>query len=426
MNHRLFPATVAVLAFIAFAGLASGFPPSLPLSGQAYAQTQASTAPAPSESVARANSAPQFPSGETGVRNVDENTPSYGNIGAPVTATDPDNDTLTYSLENAGASHFAIVRSTGQLQAGAPLDYETRSSYTVKVIATDPSGATAKIPVTINVNNVDEPGKVSLTWTKPQVDTEVEASLADPDGAVSSVTWQWAKADAKEGNYADISGATLATYTPVDEDVSKYLRATASYTDPLGSPKTARSAAAYVKPVPDPNQTPEFRVNTSGGYGCGRWDGVTADVCVHVHRNASAGSGIYYPAYVHITDHDEVRYSLSGRDAGLFSIGPSRGDLYTKNAHAYDAPGPDGKFEITITATDPSGKSDSIKPESTEGGPSGQGPEASRRCSCASGIMVLKHETHPRKGAPNRCHHATTPTASVSPSTITAWWPMPG
>ena len=34
--------------------------------------------------------------------------------------------------------------------------------------------------------------------------------------------------------------------------------------------------------------------------------------------------------------------------------------------------------------------------------------------------MVLKHETHPRKGAPNRCYHATTPTASVSPSTITA------
>ena len=32
----------------------------------------------------------------------------------------------------------------------------------------------------------------------------------------------------------------------------------------------------------------------------------------------------------------------------------------------------------------------------TEGGPSGQRPEVSRRCSCASGIMVLKHETDPR------------------------------
>ena len=35
-------------------------------------------------------------------------------------------------------------------------------------------------------------------------------------------------------------------------------------------------------------------------------------------------------------------------------------------------------------------------------------------------------KTDPGKGAPNRCNHATTPTASVSPSTTAAWWPMPG
>ena len=35
-------------------------------------------------------------------------------------------------------------------------------------------------------------------------------------------------------------------------------------------------------------------------------------------------------------------------------------------------------------------------------------------------------KTDPGKGAPNRCYHATTPTASVSPSTTAAWWPMPG
>ena len=35
--------------------------------------------------------------------------------------------------------------------------------------------------------------------------------------------------------------------------------------------------------------------------------------------------------------------------------------------------------------------------------------------------MVLKRKTGPRKGAPNRCYHATNPTASASPSTTTAW-----
>ena len=34
---------------------------------------------------------------------------------------------------------------------------------------------------------------------------------------------------------------------------------------------------------------------------------------------------------------------------------------------------------------------------------SGRRPEAARRCSCASGIMVLQQQTGPGKGAPNRC-----------------------
>ena len=35
-------------------------------------------------------------------------------------------------------------------------------------------------------------------------------------------------------------------------------------------------------------------------------------------------------------------------------------------------------------------------------------------CSSESGIMGLKQEPNPGKGAPNRCYHATTPTVSVS------------
>ena len=52
--------------------------------------------------------------------------------------------------------------------------------------------------------------------------------------------------------------------------------------------------------------------------------------------------------------------------------------------------------------------------------------EGAKRCSSESGIMVLKQQTGPGKGALNRCYHATTPTVFASPSTITAWWPMPG
>ena len=370
MNSRMFFAAVAVLSVIVLAALSAALPSALLPGNTAYAQT---------------NSAPQFPSSETGTRTVDENTPWYQNIGDPVVATDPDDDKLTYSLENARTSPFTIDRFTGQLQTGAPLDYETQATYTAKVIAADrlepddPSRATDTITVTIDVNNVDEPGKVSLTWTRLQVGAEVEASLTDPDGNVSGVTWHWEK-PSDRSSWTAISTATQATYTPVEGDVNRYLRAVASYTDPLGAEKTAWSAAAFVKPVPDPNQTPDFRVNTGGGYDCRQ--GETADVCLYIKRHAPPGSEIHYPGYVYITDHDQVRYSIGGADAVKFRIGPLSGDLYTTDAHAYDNPGTDDKFEITITATDPSGRSDSIdvalRPSGSAGSPTVRGPEEIR------------------------------------------------
>ena len=106
-----------MLGFIALAGLFAALSFSLSSPSPAYAQ---------------ANSPPEFPSTETGARSVDENTPPYQDIGEPVTATDSDNDRLVYTLENARTSPFTIVRATGQLQVGQPLDYEDEDTYTVR------------------------------------------------------------------------------------------------------------------------------------------------------------------------------------------------------------------------------------------------------------------------------------------------------
>ena len=102
-----------------------------------------------------ANTAPAFASATTS-RSVSETASAGAGVGAPVTATDAENDTLTYTLGGADAGSFSIGGTTGQITVGAgtTLDYETRRSYTVVVTATDPSGESDTITVTISVTDV--------------------------------------------------------------------------------------------------------------------------------------------------------------------------------------------------------------------------------------------------------------------------------
>ena len=112
--------------------------------------------------------APVFVDDRT-TRSIAENTPAGVNIGSPVTATDADGDTLTYSLEGTDATTFSIVSSTGQLKTLEELDFETRNSYTVTVTVSD-GRFTASITVTITIIDVDEtpppkpePSRVSIS-----------------------------------------------------------------------------------------------------------------------------------------------------------------------------------------------------------------------------------------------------------------------
>ena len=74
-----------------------------------------------------------------------------------VSATDPDNDSITYSFTAGnGDGKFAIDGSSGAVTTAGALDYESDSSYTLTVQAEDSNGGTATATVTISVTDVDE------------------------------------------------------------------------------------------------------------------------------------------------------------------------------------------------------------------------------------------------------------------------------
>lgn len=339
-----FPLLGVALAFFATVGLA------VLLSSYAFAQS---------------NSAPDFTAGPAATRSVDENANSYVNIGDPVTATDANDDLITYTIKNSRSSLFYIDWFTGQLQVGDPLDYEDVTSHAVTVVATDPDGATDEIAVTININNVDENGILTLTW-KPGANTnevDFEAEVTDPDGITGTPTWQWASASTRNGSYTDISNATSATFT--HDGTHNYLKVTATYTDAGYGPKTLSKIQQIELPSSiDSSYTLEFTTSTLGGYNCGNNE---ADICINVPKNKSPGDDIYYPRSIQYKKNDAIdrnplssyplSYTLSGTDAGSFDIDPTRGKLLVKGPLGYDSK---NHYSITVTATDPSGRTGSL------------------------------------------------------------------
>ena len=155
--------------------------------------------------VTDANDVPTFNSGLATALDVDENTVAGTNIGVPLTATDQDSDPLTYSLDATSAAVFDIDDSDGQLKTKAPLDHETKTSYTVTVSVRDgkaadgttDTAADASITVTVNVSNLAEDGTITLSSRQPQVGTAFTATLSDPNIASPVVTWAWEKSTDK-------------------------------------------------------------------------------------------------------------------------------------------------------------------------------------------------------------------------------------
>ena len=87
--------------------------------------------------VTNVNEPPQFPNWDSGTRSVTENTEAGQNVGAPVSASDPENNPLTYTLSGRDTKSFDINGSTGQILAKSELDYESKSSYSVRVSVRD-------------------------------------------------------------------------------------------------------------------------------------------------------------------------------------------------------------------------------------------------------------------------------------------------
>ena len=118
-----------------------------------------------------------------------------------VTATDPDNDTLTYSVGGTDAvefnADFSLNASSGAItvKSDATIDHDDRSSYGVTITATDTFNRTDTVDVTVTVDepqvalgniqsltiadSTTEPEEIDVSWVGP----------ADPAADQFEIAW---------------------------------------------------------------------------------------------------------------------------------------------------------------------------------------------------------------------------------------------
>ncbi len=290
------------------------------------------------------NEPPQFADDAPATLEIAENTDASENIGSPYTATDPENDSVTYSLDSGDGASFEIDTS-GQLKTKADLNFEADPSYTVTISVSDSkdaAGTTETNPtiddthtVTITVTDEDDPGTLSFSPEQPIAGTTLVATLADQDGVQSRDTWQWEISDDRS-TWTEITNATTNSYTPGSGDIDKYLRVTVTYTQTDSSSQEVQEETGAVQTAPPTNQHPSF---------------ADATTTRSISENTPAGQPIGDPvAAIHPDNVGTLVYSLDTTGASSFDIDSATGQLKTKTVFDYETDVT--SYTVTVSVTD--------------------------------------------------------------------------
>ncbi|TXT67621.1 MAG: hypothetical protein BAJALOKI1v1_40024 [Promethearchaeota archaeon] len=244
---------------------------------------------------------------------VDETIELGTGVSQDLEATDPSTP-ITYSISGADASSFDIDPNTGLLINSVPLSVGT---YDITVSATDSYSNSLDTPITITVQDTIAP-----IWMTAPVDETIELGTGvnqDVEATDLSIPITYSISGADASSF-DIDPVTGVLTNSVALSVGTY-NITASATDvesnALNTPIiiTVQDTGAPTWVVAPVDETIEFG------------DGINQDV---------DANDLSTP----------ITYSISGPDAGSFTIDPNTGVLTNSVALS------EGTYDITVSATD--------------------------------------------------------------------------
>ena len=197
---------------------------------------------------------------------VNENS-AGGTFVGQVAATDPEGDDVTFAITQGNVGDaFQIDPATGRItvRPGAVIDYETRTSYSLRVRATD-NGDPARsgfATVRVDVNDLTENAAPTLNETAFSVDEDEPVgalvgtvTAADPDDPASSL--RYAIVGGNAGGAFSIEAATgrLRVDGPLDADARDRYELAVRVTDP-GNASDTGTVVVEVTPAETRNRPP--------------------------------------------------------------------------------------------------------------------------------------------------------------------------
>ena len=270
-------------------------------------------------------------------------------------ASDPQRDTITWTLDGTDAEDFTIDRDTGVLTFAIspdfeiPVDADENNDYELTVIATDEDDHVDRLSFTITVTEVDEGPEVSgpLTFSINENGSLPNAvyTAEDPEG--SNVA-RWSVGGRDGGDFFITQGGTLYFRSPPD-----YERPADSDRDNVYEvtiqPSDGRNNGAYPVTVTVTNVNEAPTITTTSRTAFSQPENRTSTLYTFRATDPEGGT---------------VTWLAAGPDGSLFIIDEGgRFSFREDDPPDFDAPsdvGEDNVYNVTIEARDPESKTASL------------------------------------------------------------------
>ena len=278
------------------------------------------------------NEAPTIDAGDTEIDYPENGTA----VVETYTATDPEDDAITWSVTGTDSALFAIS-SSGELTFTSPPDFEnplddgTDNTYAVTVNAAD-GAFTVTANVTVTVTDVNEPPTIAGDTAPeyPENGTTVVATYTARDQEGDAITLSVTGTDS--ALFAISSSGELTFTSPPDYETPLDDGADNTYAVTVNAADGENTATANVTvTVTDVNEPPTITGETAPEYP----ENSTAVIAIYTARDP---------------ENEPITWAVTGPDSGRFALSPA-GELTFNSPPDYENPqdvAQDNAYAVTV------------------------------------------------------------------------------